>query len=1726
MAVQIQVRSDSSQAQVDLKKLESSLKSVQTSAESINKSISGLATATKVAFAALPIAAIGTAAIRTAASFETLNARLVTATGSTTRAVQAFSAVQKIVAATPYSVRALTDAYARLATTGSRAFASQAQIERGIQNISDAVAAVGGGDVELNRVAVAFERMASEGRLTAERLNQITDAGIPLTKIADAMGISMGALRKESEKGNLTFEKFYKAFQSVAEAADGFGGAASRQVNTLNGAFSNLGDAIAITQDKMIRQSGVSKILVKGIQSITQSFLNFADGLEFSVAKGLFNIALFYDNARLILLDIGKLFNEYAGKAISFLPDITIDTDTIISDIRGALSRIDISGSVKAYAMKLSDFLPGLDTVLALISKFGQAVKDIFYNIWDAVVGNSYWPDLIEDITMWAGKLLDMVKPHLEKFKAYVFDIFTGLRTEFNKLFKDISIKIGVSANTGVLKEVNSYVKRINDSLGELTENAKKSELVKRLFKEVNNGTSGLLDIYNKLAANNEFNALRISFNAVTVAIGEGLIPRLLGLVGVIAGFLKLDTAQLKLSMTGFIDKVNIEGVGTEKLKAAKAVIESSLSSVTDATDEFNKKASSGLLGFETPGKILDSIGTTIGRVMSQAFLGATKENELQLADIFSLALAFALSKGFRNLVITGAIIKLVIGDQGLSEALSKIYTLISDFGNKVLAGAGISGWVGGDIPGFLAGLIFGGLTLAVVSGKLTPILLAISKAIALRLFLPSLINPETEAKEVGKAKTLGQKMGGAFRGSFSIAGGLAGTLIGGHLSEAALNAFGVKDPLTRAGVELGTIIGTAMAFSTIAAFAASKIIASGAWLLAAFSLPVIKAVLTRLALSTLLLGALFPSVSIVTTAVGSLLATIAAGLSAPVILAALGIAAGGFLLWNIFFGEEGSWGSKLQTFLATDVISPIVSALDTAFAFIEAKFNALKATVKDFFSFGSSQGGTGGGLIMPEGYATGGKISGPGTGTSDSILARLSNGEYVVNAKATASNRGLLERINGGLPAFAEGGVVGKPKNPNLTEVSFPYLDPDFTDNQLNLINSLGDFGFKTKLSLAAGLGTAQKEAGADLSQLTEDTGDGTGLFSSKYRTLLAKYKEHGIDKSKGVWAVSFFRDIDKKFKDKPVTERDDYLSKLLVKDFLGFQYMKVGAGNLTAQDGWDFRGRGWLQYTGRDVYDNIGYLSDPGLLGSSIDANITALPKYLNYKKLSADKVNALKTVSEISRTLNRAVNPGKPSDANKVASFATSNLKKFATGGAISGPGNGTSDSILARLSNGEYVVNAKATANNRNLLERINAGLPAFAQGGGVNMSNLAAATGGDLNRYDFSKLTSQEVIKLNKQITDLLQAQKSADDQLLRSGKVQEYTQKALDNLNEVTTNQLVQYMKPTPELLKAIRDDARSTKSKEIGTNAVGGLKSDFSANLLSLIKGESDFSTFGDSLLNSITSKITETTVSGFTEGLFSVLTAPLESFFSGSADNAMGAGSGFGGLISGVFGGAASSKPTGTVDNPTVTQDVNDVKSKLSSIKADDEKSSLVAVVTDKLSSAFDSLKNGFSTLFPELSKSLSGMFDGLMSILGGGSGGGGSGILGLISTGLSIYSGFSAGAATSSLASTSYSIAPASTGGMGFKLKAFADGGVVPGNYGQATPVIAHAGEVILNQAQQSRVAAAMQGGSSNGQQQVSINITGDISQQTRREILMMSPQIADMVRNNFMEKRILT
>lgn len=113
------------------------------------------------------------------------------------------------------------------------------------------------------------------------------------------------------------------------------------------------------------------------------------------------------------------------------------------------------------------------------------------------------------------------------------------------------------------------------------------------------------------------------------------------------------------------------------------------------------------------------------------------------------------------------------------------------------------------------------------------------------------------------------------------------------------------------------------------------------------------------------------------------------------------------------------------------------------AFGIVEATINTYVAFTKALsaspppFNYVAAAGVLAAGMakviaIKSQSFAAGGFVRGPGTSTSDSIPARLSNGEFVMNAEATARNRPQLEAMNSG------GGAQMKP---NILNLSVPIV-------------------------------------------------------------------------------------------------------------------------------------------------------------------------------------------------------------------------------------------------------------------------------------------------------------------------------------------------------------------------------------------------------------------------------------------------------------------------------------------------------------------------------------------------------------------------------------------------------------------------------------------------------------------------------------------------------------
>lgn len=132
--------------------------------------------------------------------------------------------------------------------------------------------------------------------------------------------------------------------------------------------------------------------------------------------------------------------------------------------------------------------------------------------------------------------------------------------------------------------------------------------------------------------------------------------------------------------------------------------------------------------------------------------------------------------------------------------------------------------------------------------------------------------------------------------------------------------------------------------------------------------------------------------------------------------------------LSEFFESEDKSLHSFLKSML-TSILDAIEIAVNAYFAQILAKeiaskswggvasAAALMALIKAAFA---------GAKALVKGFSAGGYVQGSGTGTSDSIPARLSNGESVMTAKATSMFSPILSAFNqlgGGVPIVANNG-------------------------------------------------------------------------------------------------------------------------------------------------------------------------------------------------------------------------------------------------------------------------------------------------------------------------------------------------------------------------------------------------------------------------------------------------------------------------------------------------------------------------------------------------------------------------------------------------------------------------------------------------------------------------------------------------------------------------------
>ena len=207
-------------------------------------SLDGIKPAASLAFAALAAgaAAVGMSSVKAAGKMEQLEIAFTTMLGSADKAKTMLNELQDFAQATPFDLESVTNGSRRLLAMG---FAAE-QIIPVMTAVGDAASGLGLQADGIDRITLAMGQMAAKGKVSAEEIRQLAEAGIPAWKfISDSLGITIPEAMKKAEQSQISAAQGLNAI--VAGMNNKFGGMMEAQSKTIDGMWSNLMDSISRT---------------------------------------------------------------------------------------------------------------------------------------------------------------------------------------------------------------------------------------------------------------------------------------------------------------------------------------------------------------------------------------------------------------------------------------------------------------------------------------------------------------------------------------------------------------------------------------------------------------------------------------------------------------------------------------------------------------------------------------------------------------------------------------------------------------------------------------------------------------------------------------------------------------------------------------------------------------------------------------------------------------------------------------------------------------------------------------------------------------------------------------------------------------------------------------------------------------------------------------------------------------------------------------------------------------------------------------------------------------------------------------------------------------------------------------------------------------------------------------------------------------------------------------
>ena len=430
----------------------------------------------------LPLAALGAAAVKSAADLETLEVSFISLTGGAKQARDMVQQLNKFTAETPFQLEQVGKAARQLIAAGT-----------GVEDVADQlqflgdIAATSG--TSIDEIAAIFAKVQAKGKVELENLNQLAERGIPIfTALSEATGLPAAKLGA----GAVSVQQFNETLKSFAAEGGFAAGAMERLSQTVTGKFSTALDNAKLAAASLGAQ--LLPLISKALDRFTALAQQFT-ALDASVKQTILGVAAAVASFGPLLTILPKIVQAItliaspAGTVVLAIGAISAAVVYLYDDIRPVLVKvanlfihlynnilplriqIQILAAIFKNAADIikTAFFGVLDTFSTLLATVNKLFEGDYSGAWDTLKeGMSAVKDDVVETAVNLGK--DVVEGIQEAIYGEPLDLLSDdvlptkaeIQAKFASLFAGAGQVMTDTTGTEVTQNVNDLLSRLD----------------------------------------------------------------------------------------------------------------------------------------------------------------------------------------------------------------------------------------------------------------------------------------------------------------------------------------------------------------------------------------------------------------------------------------------------------------------------------------------------------------------------------------------------------------------------------------------------------------------------------------------------------------------------------------------------------------------------------------------------------------------------------------------------------------------------------------------------------------------------------------------------------------------------------------------------------------------------------------------------------------------------------------------------------------------------------------------------------------------------------------------------------------------------------------------------------------------------------------------------------------------------------------------------------------